>query len=349
MTNSARRTAPMPSHLLDAAKEAGIDIAKLVGSAELTIEQLQSGLSADEMDRFAKALFAVLPDPAFGLRAGSVQRTSRFGVVGFAAMTSPSFGVALARFARNVPLIWGDHYELKEAADETTVSLHPLAPNLSYQQVKLDFELAGLLSFGRQFMDPALRPLRITVRGPAPSYAARYAEIFQCPVEFDSEHHSITFSRRDLDRPLTSANPQLSPLFEQHAEELLTTLSDTNIAGQVRAALRDMLRGQEPTLASVASVLHLSPRTLQRRLASDKISFRDLLDSVRQELAQQYLRSYSGSLIEISDLLGFSDPNSFFRAFKRWTGTTPHNFRHRQPDRSAASAGRNERASRSRR
>lgn len=339
----------MPRHLLDAAQEAGIDVDALARSVDLTGKQLESGLSSEEMDRFASALFAVIPDPAFGLTAGIAQRAHRFGVVGFAAMTSPSFGVALARFARHVPLLWGDHYDVHEAASETTVSIRPLAPDRVYQQIKLDFELSGLLSFGRVFVDPALRPLRISVRGPAPPHAARYAEIFDCPVHFDSQHHSITFSRRDIDRPLTSSNDQLSALLEQRAQGMLAELADTDTAGRVRAALRDIQRGVEPTLASVASAMRLSPRTLQRRLASDKLNFRDLLDGVRKELAQQYLRSNSESLVEISELLGFSDPNSFFRAFKRWTGTTPHDFRHPQNDKSAEGAVRRKRAARRRR
>lgn len=320
--------------MLDAVQAAGIDIGRLAASAGLTAEQLDAGLTADEMDRFSTAIWAALPDPSYGLAAGSWVRSHRFGVVGFAAMTSPSFGIALVRNVRYARLTWGDVHELREEAHETTVALCPPASDRPYQQMKLDFQLSTLLALGREFVDPELRPLRITVRGPAPSYARRYGEIFGCPVHFDSEHHSITFSRRDTERPMLSANPQLSPVFEQHAEGLLSQLADTDTAAstasQVRLALRDMLQGEEPTLASVASALRLSTRTLQRRLAQDKLNFRDLLDGARRELAEQYLRSSTGSLMEISYMLGFSDPNSFFRAFKRWTGTTPEGFRSAQ-------------------
>ena len=325
--NRARHTAPLPRNLLDALKEAGVDVAALAASVGLTFEQLENDLTFEQVDRIGRAIWAVLPDPAFGLMAGRLQRSYRFGILGFVAMTSPSFGVALARFVRYSRLIWGDRYELQDQEHEATVSLHPLKPEPVYQQLKFDFELAALLAFGRTFVDPALCPLHVTVRGPAPSYAARYGETFSCPIRFDCQRHSIVFSRRDLDRRMISANVQLSPVFEQHAEERLSELAEADLASRVRAVLRNMLRGEEPTLAGVASVLHMSPRTLQRHLAAVQLNFRDLLDSVRKDLAKHYLLNRAGSTMEISYLLGFSDPNSFFRAFKRWTGTTPENFR----------------------
>jgi AraC-like DNA-binding protein len=320
--------APMPRNLLDAMQAAGLDTAALAARLSIAPERLETGLSRDEMDRFADAAWAAIGDPTFGLRAGGIEpRPERFSVVGFAAMTSPTLEVALTRVVRYVRLIWGDHYELCAEADRATLRMLPSEPERPYTQGKLDFELASLASFGKTFTRQKVKPLQVGIRGKAPFYAKLYTELLDCPVRFEQPEHSICFSRSDLELGLISANPKVAKLFEECAEKDLSQWHDVDIAAQVRAALRDMLRGDEPTLAKVATTLHVSTRTLQRRLAADKVSFRDLLDSVRRELAEQYLRSGLASLMEISYLLGFADPNSFFRAFKRWTGTTPDVYR----------------------
>ncbi len=324
--SGTRGLALLPRNLLDAMQGAGLDITALTLKLGLAPEQLETRLAFDEVDRFGCAAWAAIGDPAFGLKAGCRKRPERFGVVGFAAMTSPTFGAALARVVRYVRLVWGDPHELHAEGADTTVRLQG-GPERPYSQGKLDYQLASLLTFGRLFTGEALRPLWIAVRGPAPSYAREYAELFDCPVRFDQPQHGICFSQRDTERRLISANAAVASQFEHCAELGLAQWHDVDLASRVRAALRGMLRGDEPTLAAVASELHLSTRTLQRRLGEAKLSFRELLDDARRELALQYLRVGLASLMEISYLLGFADPNSFFRAFKRWTGTTPDVYR----------------------
>lgn len=321
-----RHLAPLPRNLLDAMRAVGLDTEALARELGLAPERLETQLSFEEMDRFGAAAWAAIGDPAFGLKAGCTKRPERFGVVGFAAMSSPTFGVALSRMARYVRLVWGDPYELERTDAATTVRLLG-GPERPYSQAKLDYELASIVTFARLFTGEAVRPLWVSVRGPAPVYASQYAELFDCPVRFDAPQHSICFSRRDTERRLISANAAVASQFEHCAELALAQLHDADLASRVRAALRRMLRGDEPTLAAVATELHLSTRTLQRRLGDAQLSFRELLDEVRRELALQYLRGGLGSLMEISYLLGFADPNSFFRAFKRWTGTTPDVYR----------------------
>ena len=325
----------LPRNLLDAMQAAGLDTAALALKLGLAPEQLETRLSFDAVDRFGCAAWTAIGDPAFGLKAGGQKRPERFGVVGFAAMTSPTFGVALARMVRYIRLVWGDPHELQRQGSEITVRLLG-GPERPYSQGKLDYELASLLTFGRLFTGEALRPLWIAVRGPAPAYAAHYTELFDCPVRFNQSHHSICFAERDTERRLISANAAVAGQFEHCAELGLSQLHEVDLASRVRAALRGMLRGDEPTLAAVASELHLSIRTLQRRLGEAELSFRELLDEARHELALQHLRSGLASLMEISYLLGFADPNSFFRAFKRWTGTTPDGYRSAQGGRPAS-------------
>jgi AraC-like DNA-binding protein len=188
-------------------------------------------------------------------------------------------------------------------------------------------QLASRVTFARRFTGVPIVPEGVTVQRARPTWAHRYLEVFGCPVQFSHNEDSITFMQRDLDRPLLSANAEVNPILEQHAERALARLDQRGISGRVRMVLYRMLSGEEPQLARVARELGMSVRTLQRRLSAEAARFGDLVDDVRRGVAEEYLSVDGMNLMEIGFLLGFSDPNSFFRAFKRWTGTTPHAYR----------------------
>jgi AraC-like DNA-binding protein len=199
----------------------------------------------------------------------------------------------------------------------------------TYSRCRMDIQMSALLSFGRTFTEQPITPLRITLRGEPPSYQARYVQAFSCPALFDQPHDAIVFRRIDLELPLVSANPKVSALFDDAAErDLIALRTPANMTQAVRDALRELLRGELPTIEQVASTLCVSERTLQRRLAREGAQFTALLDEVRLELARHYLSAGRTSLTEIAYQLGFVDPNSFFRSFKRWTGQTPDVYRH---------------------
>jgi AraC-like DNA-binding protein len=188
-------------------------------------------------------------------------------------------------------------------------------------------QLAGKVAFANRFTGVTIVPVAVTLRRARPRWASRYKDAFGCPVQFGCDEDSITFRQQDLDRPLTSANADISPILERRAEEMLARTDQTGISGRVRVVLQRHLRGDEPQLASIARELGMSMRTLQRRLSEEGARFGDLLDDVRHSMAAEYLATDSMNLMEMAFLLGFSDPNSFFRAFRRWTGTTPDAYR----------------------
>lgn len=327
------RTAPLPRNLLDAMLEAGVDPGTLAQRLGIEAERLDTGLDFAELDRFFSAAWQALGDPAFGLRAGCHLRPERFGVVGIVAMASPTLGVAFERKARYSRLIWGDVYEVLRRGAGATVRIASLMPPRPYSQARIDLELASLITFARRFTGTAVLPQRVTLRQAAPrerDYRERYTQVFGCPILFEQPDDAIVFRAQDLDLPLVSANADVGALLVGAAESRLAHI-DAGGGGELRSrvsqAVRRLLRGDEPTLAAVAAELHLSERTLQRRLAEQKLNFTELLDAVRRESALQYLREKRVAVDEVAFLLGFATPSSFFRAFKRWTGTTPQGWR----------------------
>ncbi|HEY4168504.1 MAG TPA: AraC family transcriptional regulator ligand-binding domain-containing protein, partial [Reyranella sp.] len=268
-------------------------------------------------------------NPAAGLAVGlQPMRPELFGVVGFSGMLSPNFGAALVRIARYNMLVSACQVDLHPGADECEVRISYDGPLRPYSRARLDIQMGTLLIFGRTFTERTITPLRVTLKE-QPSYQALYAGAFGCTASFDQPHDAIVFRRADLELPLVSANPRVAAMFEDAAERDLQTYeaSGSRTAAAVREILERQLHGDVPDIESVSRALFLSARTLQRRLAEEGVRFSTLLDEVRLEMAKRYLSAGRATLTEIAYLLGFSEPNSFFRSFKRWTGKTPADFR----------------------
>ena len=320
-------TTPLPRGLLDALMQAGYDLQALARSVGLEALQLETGVSRGEMDRFLCAAWDAVADPSFGLKVGSVLRTERLGVSGLAAMTSPDFGTALRRKARYNRLVWGDDYQIAEDAKRFKVTIVGLDESRPYGPAKIDMEMASLRAFGRHFTGTPMQPLAVTLRRAAPAWRCLYAQLLGVEPVFEQPANSISFRRQDTDLRLISTDARAHAGLVEAAEAALAPLEGFGIAAKVRLEIEALLSGGEPTLADIARRLHLSERTLQRRLADEGQRYSALLDGLRRTLAERKLRAGAPTAPELAFLLGFADTNSFYRAFKRWTGTTPELFR----------------------
>lgn len=325
-------SAALPFNMLAGIRKLGIDVAELAAAAAMSPSDLQKPLSAEQADRFFSAAYERVGDPAVGVALGmQPMRPELFGVVGFSAMTCSSFGAALVRISRYNALVSACALDIVTDGDETAVRVRYEGPERPYSRCRLDIQMGTLLTFGRLFTERPLQPVRLTLAGRAPAYHARYAEVFGCPALVDQPHDAIVFRSSDLELPLVSANPAVAALFEDAAERDLAAHQSTHDTAQaVRDALRQMLHGDVPSIEQVAGVLCVSARTLQRKLTREGAQFSALLDEARLDMARRYLAAGRASLTEIAYLLGFADPNSFFRSFKRWTGKTPADYRSSQ-------------------
>ncbi|MBC5763150.1 AraC family transcriptional regulator [Ramlibacter albus] len=320
-------TTPLPRNIVDAIADAGFDVDDIARTAGVEPARLETGVTLEEADRFLTEAWRAVDDPSFGLRAGLMLRPERFGISGLAAMAAPTLRVALERKGRFNRLLWGDAYRIEQEGDTVTLSVEAPDESRPYSHARVDTEFASLIAFARRFTEVHVVPVRLTLRRPAPAFRALYGDIFGCPVVFGAPVNSIVFHRADTERPLVSANPGAGEWLELGAQAALEKMDDSRVTPRVRAALERMLQGDEPTLAAVASGLCMSERTLQRRLTSEGTTFRRLLDDVRCEVAQRTLAAGKRNVVELAYLLGFEDSNSFYRSFRRWTGTTPESFR----------------------
>ncbi len=317
---------PFSGNFLDALQAGGVDVAGVARDVGATQAELEAGVSVATADAFTAKAFEEIDDPAFGLLAGQRMDPERFGIVGFLAMTSATLGEAFHQLCRFSRLNWWDVCHMTEHEETVTVHLYPVMAGRPYTHAKLEMGLAGLVAFARRFTRHSIEPLAARVSRPRPACSALYEEILRCPVKFCDED-SITFRRADLSRRLVSANPPLSAVLEQQADASFTRMVGTGFLDKVRVVVQRIMRAQDPSVSAVAGELAMSIRTLQRRLADEGVRFNDLVDDIRREAAERYLSAGKISMIEVAFLLGFADPNSFYRAFKRWTGTTPMAYR----------------------
>ncbi len=323
------KLAPLPRTLLDALQAGGLEPRQLAKRLGIASDTLETGVSFAEADCFLCAAWEAMADPAAGIKAGTLLRPERFGIVGIAAMASPTFGVAVERKARYWRLIWADAYEVTQRGDEVHVVLMPVGPVRPYTQGKVDMELASLVTFGRKFTGVPIRPLRLLLCQSAPPWRKVYEQVFDCPLQFGAAENALVFAKRDFELPLVSRNADVEALIAGGVEAALSRMSEDapSLRQQVCAVVDRMLQGDEPSLQLVAERMHRSARTLQRQLADEGLRFTDVLDERRREAGERYLAGNKGTAEEVAFLLGFATPSSFFRAFKRWTGSTPEAWR----------------------
>lgn len=280
------------------------------------------------MCRLWRLAAQVTEDPYFGFKAASYWHPTTINALGFSWMASDSLRDALTRMARYGRLVTTvAQMELEEYDDHFAFRIRTTMPRAEVPHEAVDAGLATFVAMCRMSYGSDFDPLRVVTQRPAVEDPSRYIEYFRAPVEFSAPENILYFSKEALEAHLPTANPRLARINDQVITEYLAQFDKNSASIRVRSKLTEMLPAGNVTQQDVADSLHMSLRTLQRKLADEKTSYKELLEETRKELANQYLRQGCLSVSEVTYLLGFSEPSNFARAFKRWTGRTPSEFR----------------------
>lgn len=283
-----------------------------------------------------RAIGEVSADPGIGLKFGAEPRLERYHPAAIAAVCSWSFRDALQRMARYKQLTCPEEIRVRTVGDEIFVEFLYLQAEEGEPDVLVDHCLSWILSIGHKGTDGQIKPLRLELTR-ATGHRELLENHYGCRVRFKAGRNALVFRSDDLDRPFITHNAELLALTGSQLEsELRARNADANIGEQVTQALRRSLAGKRPTLPQVARELGMSARTLQRRLTEADITFQQLVEDTRRELARHYLKQSTVELNEAAYLLGYEDANSFFRAFHVWEGTTPGDWRMRHSATAAA-------------
>ena len=315
----------------DALKAEELDVAALFDEAGLDMAAL-----SDPDSRFATQKVSLLwqlavarsGDPAIGLANSNIVKPASFDVVAYTMMSSPNLLSVLESISRYVGIV-SDAASLVITEDDEgyRMILELFGGGQPVPRQRFEFDLMTILSFCRWVTHRDLRPLALELRFPPPADLRPYQDAFKCPLRFNAPVNALLFGRADVISPLPTAHPLLAEVHERLASERLQRLDPVQISSRARAAIIRRLPDGEPRRTEVAAALEMSERTLQRRLEAEGTSFQRLLDDTRRELAQQYLGQTDVSLADATYRLGFGAKSSFFRACKRWFGTSPHHYR----------------------
>lgn len=283
-------------------------------------------------DALWEAMAAATRDPYFGLHAAESVPEGSFDVMEYAIRTSATARAAIEAMIRYNRLVH-DVAEIDLLDDRDPVLLthrfrgHARGASLH----AADFTVAVIVHALRQLTGTAWRPLHVALaHAPcdAPEGDAPYRALLGCPVSFGATESCIHLDRAVLDLPVRSSNPGLHDVLRRHAESLLAALPRSDgLVERCRDRIAEALPRGVPSLADMARALHMSPRTLQRRLDAEGVRFQALVDAMRRELAERYLGDARLSIAEVAYLLGFSEVSAFHRACKRWTGKPPGQLR----------------------
>lgn len=313
-------------------KDLGVSTANVLRRAGLADDFLQlpsARLGSEDYYRLWDSIEAESGDPLLPIRLCEAVRSESFSPPLFAALCSPNLLVAARRIAQYKKLIAPVRLEILETRDTVTVEFNwldaPLLPPVSF----VTMELLFCVTLARMGTREHIRPVEVTTTV-LPSPVAPYDAFLGVRLQRGTSHRA-SFTRADATRPFLTSNEPMWAAFEPELRQRLADLEGPVTATRrVRAALLEGLPSGLVTMEAIAGKLTLTKRTLQRRIEDEGTSFQQILKETREALARHYLERTALPAAEISFLLGFDEPNSFYRAFRSWTGKTPDQIRREQ-------------------
>ena len=322
------------SRLVDAAVQQGIDQQEILQRHNLDPQKIN-----DPNERFDLTLLMKLGawiinrtnDPTLGLKLGSSAQITRMGIPGLTAMCSKTLGDAFAVVA-DYETITSRCYRGQSSIDESpnnpAIRFYSIAPYNQYTMFVVDMVLIGWNSTITWLTNRDDLVLEAHFEFSPPEYVSHYSEFFNAPVKFDQPCNQLLLKEDCLATPVIYHDQStLENLLELCEQKLKKLSKKETFADKVQQVLGPMLHGRPPSIEETATQLAIPTWTLRRKLKEEGISFQNLLDDMRKELALGYMQDTELSFGEIAYILGFSTPGAFQRAFKRWTNSTPGAYR----------------------
>ena len=293
-------------------------------------------LPLEQATQLRERVLSQVQDTAFALHTGENIPIGELGVVDYICVSSCNVQSAMENLERYFRLVAHPYFSLafyNRYGDgvleyqKTTPSSH--ATNW-FEQQSTEFTFAVTISRIRQTIRTHVIPKSVHFCHPEPDYSSEYERLFQAPIYFDEPVNAMVLPQECLHIDTVPQDTRLHQMLRYFADQALKSLPPSyGVVQNVLEILQQEFESGDPSVAAVANKLHMSERTLHRRLKEEDTSFADLRDKMRCEMAQSMLCNQSMAISDIAFLLGFSQPSAFHRAFKRWTGSAPHAYRER--------------------
>jgi AraC-like DNA-binding protein len=310
----------------------GIDpvpLLEVVGIDSERAEVSGSRVPRDAVMHLWDVAVAATNDPSIGLVVGSKIRSTTYYALGLAFMTSDTLLDSLEQLARYIRVIATVPLELtlRESGQRVVLEMEYIDERYPLVPVAFDSFIASVVALCRLATTPAFSPVELRLKCEDNGRGGDYRAVFNAPVVFGAKKNALVFKTSDLREPLPGRSTDLMYASDRILEDYVAALQPDAVSTEVRKLLLSLLPSGKANQDMVAKKLNMSRSTLQRRLQEESTNYRELLESTRQSLAIEYVRSGEYSLSYIAYLLGFSDQSNFSRAFRRWTGQSPKAFR----------------------
>ena len=292
-------------------------------------------LSIPRYMHLGHAAIALCAEPALGLHMGQLSRLAQAGLAGVTAAQAPTLGEAARTLLRFEPLYAANYRgqsSFHQDPQGAWLRFYSISPYNAYNRFVVDSLLGGWLAQLSNLAGNPIQAERLEIEFEAPAYADQYQRLCSTTVQFGAPANQLRLGQATL----ALANPHHCPSTWQHLLQLceteLTQRTRVRSLGErITHLLGPLLNGgREPDLEEVAQHLQMPTWTLRRKLAEEGTRYRNLLNDTRRDLAETYIRDTELAFGEIAYLLGFASAEAFQRAFKRWTGVTPGEYRRHQ-------------------
>ena len=313
-----------------ALEDAGVEPRLVFDNAAISIAATSDPLkriSETEVGRLFQAAVKATNDPYFGLAVGERMRPSNLHAIGFGLMSSSTLREFYGRICSYYRVVSQsadfDSYDTDGASILVATNL---ASSVCYET--RDAWVTMMVRFLRFLYQREINPVWIELSRTLPEPGPQpYLDYFKCPVSFGCAEDRIAMDSAVMDRKLPGANPDMAQHNDQIVMQYLDQMDRKDVVNRVRRLIIEELASGTLTKQGVADKMHMSARNLQLKLAARDTTFQDTLDSTRQNLATGYMEQSHLAITEIAYLLGFSDASNFTRAFRRWFGVSPREYR----------------------
>jgi AraC-like DNA-binding protein len=322
----------LSAFVLRQAERLGADRSEVLRRSGISEEDLRdpdSRIQVRKDLRLWRAIFDLLPDSDLGIRFAERLELRHIGLVGYLMLHSATLAAALERLTRFSRLI-DETYppELWRSGHLAVYSSDVVTLPASGAQRAADWELAAVLALLRKLAGKQIIPVEVRLPYSRCVGLDAHRKFFQAPLSFDHPRREMVLRQTDLDLPVVGADTTLGRHLERHAESIVQALSPAgSVSGKVERALWAGMKNGRFALSDVAVTLGMSERSLQRGLRREGTTFAKQRNLFRRELGVSLLDREDLAIYEIALLLGYSEPSTFYRAFRRWTGSSPRQFR----------------------
>ena len=263
------------------------------------------------------------------LRAGARQRISDYGIYGYAMVSSSTFGEALKFSVEHAAMAGPVVMQISLRVEDNTAILrsHGVEALGDLLPFTAEFWRSSMTSLFSRVLEAPFPTKRMVFPFAPPVHWRNYGRMFNCPIDFSQDSMEWHFNADVLDLPCPNANPITARVCQQFCDVVMAERPDeSDLVRKIRAACLNSSK-HFPTAEELAGQLGLSLRTLHRRLANEKLSYQEILDSMRRTVATEFLQNTHLQIDQVAERVGFSDAASFRKAFRKWTGSSPTDYR----------------------